>query len=544
MSKKSRTNSRIFKSILSYRGYSVAKECLEELELSAHRKNCTIVPHVEREEFAFNIEPIKIYSETDRRLYLPRFYGMKHFGEPENNKLSETEPNKMNKKIKCLIKLREHQKSVAIPALEQIKQSGGGILSLYTGYGKTVCALWLAMQLRLRTAIICHTTDLMLQWAERIEQFIPEAKIGIVQQNKCQIEGYDFVICSLKTLAIKDFPKTTFRNIGLTIWDEIHLMTTKLFSNAFPKLTTKYSLGLSATPFRKDKCDIIFQQFIGQILFYIKRGFNAKMMVKCLDYQNEDLQISYDKRGKIAYTTTVVSVCNDEKRTDMICKWLTDLIQEKRKILVLGEYIKHLKCIKKKMDQIILNRSNYLRLKMIVGDENSLINQHLHKNIISKIVDYFDPRELPYFTCGLYLGEMKNSARKMSQGCDIILGTYKLASVGMDIPALNTLVMASPRKEIEQSVGRILRKDTGIHPMIIDVIDNSSLFKSQGRERRKFYRQYGYSIELVKVDVDGKILSTRRAPKPRKKKKDKDGKDIEPIDPNLIDLNKFMIRKD
>lgn len=102
-------------------------------------------------------------------------------------------------------------------------------------------------------------------------------------------------------------------------------------------------------------------------------------------------------------------------------------------------------------------------------------------------------------TTGLYIGEMKNDKRKISEACDIILGTYKLASVGMDIPALNTLVMVSPRKEIEQSVGRILRKqksEAGFSPLIVDIIDNHGVFKSQSLERKKFYKQYGYTFSV------------------------------------------------
>ena len=76
----------------------------------------------------------------------------------------------------------------------------------------------------------------------------------------------------------------------------------------------------------------------------------------------------------------------------------------------------------------------------------------------------------------------------------------------MDIPALNTLVMVSPRKEIEQSVGRILRKqksEAGFSPLIVDIIDNHGVFKSQALERKKFYKQYGsvYHFYLHRLNL-------------------------------------------
>jgi len=392
---------------------------------------------------------------------------------------------------------------------------GGAIMSVPCGFGKTCCALKMAFDLGVRTAIVCHTTDLMLQWAERIDDFFKGARIGIVQQSKCEIEDKDFVICSLKTLALKDFPKNTFRSIGLAVWDEVHLMATNLFSNGFPKLTTRFSIGLSATPFRKDKCEIIFQHFIGPISVYLKRPKNERTEVNCLHYTNDKVVIKYNKWGKINYTSTTVLLCANEKRNEMIKGILIDLANDGRTILVLSEYIKHLKTLHSKLTQFL--------------------NEHPEFN----------------FTVGLYIGAMNNDERKVSQECDIILGTYKLASVGMDIPALNTLVLASPRKEIEQSVGRILRKEQGFHPLIIDVIDDCSLFKSQSRIRKNFYREYGYTIMLIKLDVNGKEISRRKGAKNTKRKAKRGEVDVDKLDldklnradPSLLDFSNFVIRK-
>jgi superfamily II DNA or RNA helicase len=105
------------------------------------------------------------------------------------------------------------------------------------------------------------------------------------------------------------------------------------------------------------------------------------------------------------------------------------------------------------------------------------------------------------FTTGLYIGRMKQKERETSQKCDVILGTYKLASVGMDIPDLNTLVMASPRREIEQSVGRILRKtkNAEFKPKIVDFIDSFYYLRHQGTARQRFYRSYDYSLEFFEM---------------------------------------------
>ena len=99
-------------------------------------------------------------------------------------------------------------------------------MSLTTFTGKTALAIMLACQLKVKTLIVCHTTSLMRQWKDRIQEFAPNAKIGIVQQSITEVDGKDFIIASLSSVAQKDYPKNTFSSIGFVVWDEIHLMCT------------------------------------------------------------------------------------------------------------------------------------------------------------------------------------------------------------------------------------------------------------------------------------------------------------------------------
>ena len=49
---------------------------------------------------------------------------------------------------------------------------------------------------------------------------------------------------------------------------------------------------------------------------------------------------------------------------------------------------------------------------------------------------------------GLYVGGMKPNELRESQNKDIILGTFSMASEGMDIPKLNTIILASPKSDV------------------------------------------------------------------------------------------------
>jgi len=102
------------------------------------------------------------------------------------------------------------------------------------------------------------------------------------------------------------------------------------------------------------------------------------------------------------------------------------------------------------------------------------------------------------YSTGLYLGGMKNADLEESKEKQIILGTYNMVSEGFDLPKLDTLVLATSKSDIEQSVGRIQRKhsyeeDDNI-PLILDVVDNFSIFGNQYRKRERFYKKMNYNI--------------------------------------------------
>ena len=77
--------------------------------------------------------------------------------------------------------LREKQKPVVKKYLKHVENNGGGCLALHTGFGKTCLALYIIAALKKKTIIIVHKEFLMRQWIERIEQFLPDAKVGKIQ---------------------------------------------------------------------------------------------------------------------------------------------------------------------------------------------------------------------------------------------------------------------------------------------------------------------------------------------------------------------------
>jgi predicted helicase len=109
-------------------------------------------------------------------------------------------------------------------------------------------------------------------------------------------------------------------------------------------------------------------------------------------------------------------------------------------------------------------------------------------------------------TVGYYVGGMKAADRDWTaREANVILATYSMSSEGMSIARLNAVILASPRKKVEQSVGRILRErvaDRKIGRLIVDIVDQHGLYQGQARKRAAFYRECGYRL-LVQTFQEG-----------------------------------------
>ena len=96
-----------------------------------------------------------------------------------------------------------------------------------------------------------------------------------------------------------------------------------------------------------------------------------------------------------------------------------------------------------------------------------------------------------------------------------------MASEGMDIPKLNTIILASPKSDVVQSVGRIMREKAEkrkFHPLIIDIRDchpNLTCFEKQSDKRITFYKKQNYTIH--KYNIDGSVIKIEKT---KRKKKD------------------------
>ena len=466
---------------LSRNGYIILKSDYNTKELKEIKDELTAKPYT-MDDFSNGKEKkFYLYLESPKKLYVPRFYGLNRFGKPDIDKITDGDTIDINFKGG----LRKEQEPVFDVSYKQIVDTGGGIVSLKCGGGKTVLALYILSQLRLKTLVVVHKDFLMTQWYDRIGEFIPDAKIGKIQQDTIDIEGKDIVLAMVQSLSMKEYPEDTFNSFGLVIFDECHHLGAEVFSKCMSKVQSKYMLGLSSTPNRKDGLRKVFEWYIGDIAYMTKDTKDDGAIVDIIKYYDENpkySKIENTYQGKPCVPKMINNICNFTHRTELIIRQLLPLYIEGRCILVLSDRRNHLLDI-----------------------ENGLKKHDIE--------------------CGYYVGGMKPQGLRDAQEKNVILGTFSMASEGMDIPKLNTMILASPKSDIVQSVGRILRQKKEIRkfaPLIIDIDDEFGSFKNQSKKRLTFYNRCKYDITIYEMDG-----TNHKYTKKTRKQKEKKIDDIE-----------------
>ena len=448
------------------RGYTLLKECMDAEDLKILRDELTVGAYVPKAPVQSPKFPI--YRECSKKIYIPRFYGTKIYGLPEESRIPPGAP--VSESLVFSGEMREYQNVIVEKYIQQVTKpenagmGGGGLLDVDPGKGKTVMALNIISRLRMKTLVIVHKSFLLNQWIERIQQFLPAARVGMIQGQILDIDDKDIVIGMLQSLSMKEYPRDLFDSFGLSVYDECHHMSAEVFCRCMMKVVTKYTLGLSGTMVRKDGLTKVFKHFLGDVVHKEKNDTTSHaVIVKGIQYKVDDAEFNeteYDYRGNPKFSTMISKVCNYNRRSEFIL----DVLQ----------------------NELATNPDQQV---MILAHNRSLL-EYFH--------DAIEHRKIA--TVGYYVGGMKEAALKQSESKKVIIATYAMASEGLDIKTLTTLIMASPKTDVCQSVGRILRVKHA-SPLVIDIIDPQDVFRSQWLKRQTYYIKQRYRI--IMTDTEG-----------------------------------------
>lgn len=384
----------------------------------------------------------------------------------------------------------------------------------------TVTVLYVLSKLKGKTIVVVNKIPLLNQWKNEISQFLPNAKIGILQGSKnIDVNNCDIIVSMLQSLSSIDYPVELFSDIKTCIFDEVHNISTRSFSKVLFKLTSLYTIGLSATPERSDGCEYVFKWHIGDIVSKDKlerKGLNPLIHVVKIssDTYKEITNISkLTGKSQLQFTTMLSDLISMDKRNKLIIEIILQVIKPTRKILVLSDRRSHL--------------------------------QTLFDLLTSKNVS---------FTFGIFVGGMKEKDMSISRSCQVILATFSVFKEGVSEKDLNTLILTTPKKYIghlsntiknengnlEQIVGRIFRKEHTIEaPLIIDLFDNFSVYKSHFNGRKAFYTTHFKSseINIFNINLNNSFENLFKYKENKKLIKNNQNQNISPITTFLIDEN-------
>ena len=449
--------------VLTAKGYAIKKSFLTDVQTQGLRSELTVAPKV-LDRFQKDIQNFPIYYESKTRFYVPRHWGIKKFGEPEVDIVSEG--LSLPETISFSTKFPPHDFQNEI--IESfIEKNANGLICVPCGYGKTFMALNISVRLKRRFLIIVDKEFLMNQWKSEIENFIIGARVGILQANKIQMEAekYDVTICMIQTICRREFPDGFFDQYGFTIFDECHHLGAAYFCKALLKIQTKYMLGLSATPDREDGLTCVFEYYLGEPVYKnTKRAPDKEAVVKAVWFDSEDpayKDIPVNWRGETVSAKLLNQVAEFEARNKKIMELIDEYAKDpNRFILILSDRISQLEWFEKAL--------------------NEWITKYVH---------------------GYYIGGMKQSKLDANADkCQILLATYQMASEAFSVKKLNTVILATPRKNVEQSTGRIFRQridERKVAPHIIDIIDSHECHKRRWFVRQKFYKECEYTFQHI-----------------------------------------------
>ena len=423
-------------SIITKNGYIVDKENLDQ----SYIEELTVTPNTFYPDDLPN--PFEVFAKLqDHTVAVPRYWAKERLGPAGifDGRVDRAPGLVFSGELRSAI-----QKEAVQRSLDKLQKDGGGVLCLPTGTGKTVIALYIACTIKVKTLVVMHKRLLMDQWAERIAQFVPHARVGRLQQKNIDVEGCDIVVGMLQSIAMRQYEPKVFEGFGLVILDEVHVVPAPVFSRALFKVCSPCMLGMSATPERKDGMSYVISWFIGPVFMEHQLTGKAEVSVSVVPFR------CYFKHtyGRAAMINVITRLCEDAERNSLITRTINDLVADERKVIVLSD-----------------RRAHCMKLKSCLKDASSM----------------------------LYLGGMKEHELKESETKDILLATYSMAKEGLDIPGLDVLVLATPRSDVVQACGRILHGKSK-NPIIVDIVDQWPIGKAQFNKRKAYYEKSGFTV--------------------------------------------------
>jgi len=421
--------------------------------------------------FARPIKAYYLHPDKPDVVGLPRFYGLSMFGAPTKDIRTLGLPLTTTPDIS----LRPIQVKAVEASLKQLQEWGGATIIADCGFGKTRLAMGLSTRLGRRVMILCNREVLMLQWASVVQDLCPSWTISWLQgtdsieKERIKVgphfflgiaKASDVCIASIDTLIEGQVPRALLEQFGTVVVDECHHLAAATLVHALPLVPSRYVVGLSATPDRRDGLEHALYWLSGPVSFVYKRlpsitGERDTVEVRKLTVSGGNQVEKIYANGQLAYAEMLTMLSEDLTRNKFIVQNIVDLLDSRRKIIVVSGLVDHCRAL----------RDSVTGLR-------------------------------PDVSTALMAGKHVESALAKSPDTKLVFATYSMLEEGYDDPVLDTLILASPRSRIQQTIGRIERTAEGkLRPLVLDFVDPFSIYPNMWYKRLSFYKSRGFLVQ-------------------------------------------------
>ncbi len=359
---------------------------------------------------------------------------------------------------------RDYQGSILALMVEAFDSFYDYVFRAHTGWGKTIGSLIVASRLGVTTVVIVDQDNLKEQWLkalrERFGMTIDNGHVGIVQGDRCDYDGKSVVICMVQTLVSRQFEPEFYDYFGTAILDEVHTCGAPTFSQVLRMFPAAFRFGVSATPTRKDGLQKLLEYNLGRIRVAADKEHNESA-VYVLEHPTV---YSWYANISPKVGRWITEVSEDGSRNLLIAETALALYETGRDVLVLADRIEQLKHLKSLLYYLGVDDSEmglYAGYDPLFAYAKEAKPKRRPFGLTKHSADgqvHYSPLSLQSIAKRIpkkRLEEIRSNAR-------ILFATYGMCAKGFDEPRLKAGIDATPRSEVEQIHGRILREVPGL----------------------------------------------------------------------------------
>lgn len=260
----------------------------------------------------------------------------------------------------------------------------------------------------------------------------------------------------------------TRRNGCVAITGNCHRVSADTFMSVAGMFASKWRLGLSATTDRSDGKQIVFLSHIGPIrhviegvpmvpkVFRYRTNYSLPRVPRTINGKRKIVPLPH-QAGKIAHV--VSHMAKDEERNKLISKLASMAYKKGNRVVLFSDQIEHLQDLEGRLLALGVKSSDLMH----------------------------------------YAGAMKKEAKVAALSKRFLLATPGKAGEGTDLVDYDCVILSTPRSDIRQLVGRVLREKEGKNtPIVIDLMDeDSSVFQGYANKRLAYYHEMGAEVTDV-----------------------------------------------